>query len=73
MPAGPIGASWAAGSWTDTSWEIGTWAGLGSVPTRIGVSGVSSRAGSASSVTARAAGLSSVSSRTPRVSDVEGA
>jgi hypothetical protein len=31
MPAGPIGAVWAAGSWTDTCWEVGTWADEGAV------------------------------------------
>lgn len=28
MPAGPIGSSWATGSWSDTAWEVGTWADL---------------------------------------------
>jgi len=31
MPAGPIGSSWATGSWADTAWEAGSWADLGSV------------------------------------------
>jgi hypothetical protein len=31
MPAGPIGSCWLDGSWSDTAWETGTWAGL-SVP-----------------------------------------
>lgn len=26
MPAGPIGSSWAVGSWADTAWEAGSWA-----------------------------------------------
>lgn len=26
MPAGPVGSSWKAGSWSDTAWEAGTWA-----------------------------------------------
>lgn len=26
MPAGPIGSCWASGSWTDTCWEVDTWA-----------------------------------------------
>lgn len=26
MPAGPIGSSWASGSWEDTAWEANTWA-----------------------------------------------
>ena len=26
MPAGPIGAVWGAGTWSDTAWEAGTWA-----------------------------------------------
>jgi hypothetical protein len=25
MPAGPIGGSWAAGSWSDLAWEVNTW------------------------------------------------
>ena len=29
MPAGPIGACWAAGSWPDTAWEANTWSGAG--------------------------------------------
>jgi hypothetical protein len=31
MPAGPIGTSWAPGSWSDTVWEIGTWADLSGI------------------------------------------
>lgn len=27
MPAGPIGACWASGSWTDTCWAENTWSG----------------------------------------------
>lgn len=27
MPAGPIGACWASGSWSDTAWEENTWSG----------------------------------------------
>jgi len=26
MPAGPIGSSWASGSWPDTAWEQFSWA-----------------------------------------------
>lgn len=26
MPAAPIGSVWATGSWSDTTWEAGTWA-----------------------------------------------
>ncbi len=26
MPAGPIGSSWVADSWTDVSWEADSWA-----------------------------------------------
>jgi hypothetical protein len=29
MPAGPIGACWKAGSWSDLAWEANTWAGAG--------------------------------------------
>jgi hypothetical protein len=25
VPAGPIGASWWAGSWADTAWEANSW------------------------------------------------
>lgn len=32
MPAGPIGACWAAGSWLDTAWEADTWAGASPTP-----------------------------------------
>ena len=32
MPAGPIGSSWASGSWEDTAWEEGSWADAGSFP-----------------------------------------
>ena len=28
MPAGPIGTSWAAGSWAATAWQAGTWADI---------------------------------------------
>jgi hypothetical protein len=31
MPSGPIGTSWASGSWEVTAWEAGSWADLGSV------------------------------------------
>lgn len=31
MAAGPIGAVWASGSWTDTCWEEFTWAEEGAV------------------------------------------
>ena len=26
MPAGPIGSVWTSGSWSDTCWEVDTWA-----------------------------------------------
>lgn len=29
MPAGPIGNTWTSGSWTDTCWELGSWADVG--------------------------------------------
>ena len=29
MAAGPVGAVWASGSWSDTAWESDVWAGAG--------------------------------------------
>lgn len=31
MPAGPIGETWAPGSWADTAWEEGSWGDSGAV------------------------------------------
>lgn len=36
MAAGPVGTSWAPGSWPDTAWEAGSWADGSDVPAVLG-------------------------------------
>jgi hypothetical protein len=31
VPAAPIGSVWAAGSWSDTTWEAFSWADIGAI------------------------------------------